>query len=330
MNNPPRRRSVERLQRFLGRRPKAPPSADAQFRKLLKTVRKLNRDRQREVIVAMLDSLSERDRIDMLQGLSQIKRLDYAKADVHLHAETRSAFLRHRAALKEPWTIAWIESCMGPSDVVYDIGANTGVYALLAAKVHGPDIHVYAFEPAFASFTDLNRNIALNGVAERVTALPYALSDRERLIPFGFRSLEAGAAMHGSAETAGKEGESASHVLPIVARPLDAVVDGLGLPPPIHVKIDVDGGELKVLAGAARTLADPALQSVMIEVTSTLEIAAEVDRFFSERGLSKSREFRKPAAGGGATSCWYGLYLRHPERLPAEAFANLRAGAGSE
>ena len=167
---------------------------DKAYARLLKTVRKLHIDKRHEVIRTALDSMTERDKIDSLQSIRMVKRLEYERAEVLLHAETRSSFLRHRAALKEPWTIAWIESCLAPGEVLFDIGANTGVYSLLAAKLHGPELKIVAFEPAFANYADLNRNLVLNGVEAQVVPLPYALSDADRLLSFGFRNLEAGSA----------------------------------------------------------------------------------------------------------------------------------------
>jgi FkbM family methyltransferase len=326
MKKPLAHRAANRLKRLLRKPPEKQLDAGKAFQRLLKAVRKLDLRKRQEVIRFALSSMTERDAIDTFQDHRMVKQLEYAGAEVLLYAETRSAYLRHRAALKEPWTIAWIESCLAKGEVFYDIGANTGVYSLLAAKLHGPDLRIVAFEPAFASFTDLNRNVVLNGVERQVTSLPLALSDRDQLLAFGFRNLEAGAAMHGSEDDAGKGGEGASHVLPVLARPLDALVESLGLPVPKHVKIDVDGGELEVLAGGARTLADPGLETVMIEVTSTPQMAAEVDRFFEERGLVKAREFRKAPAHGAEERCWYGLYVRHPERLSTEAFEGLTVG----
>ena len=48
------------------------------------------------------------------------------------------------------------------------------------------------------------------------------------------------------------------------------VIDVFGLPQPHHIKMDVDGGELAVLEGATRTLSSPALQSMLVEVQTSL------------------------------------------------------------
>lgn len=317
------RHPLNSLRRLFRKPPPKPEPPEKQYRRLLKTVRGLRVEERHEVVKIVLDSLTDRDAMDLLQDLGRTTRLAYSKTEVLLHTETRSAYLRSRAALKEPWTVAWLESCLQPGEVLYDIGANTGVYSLVAAKLHGPALRVFAFEPAFANFSDLNRNIVLNVVEKQITALPVALSDRERLISFGFRNLQAGAALHGVEEAVGKGGEEATHVLSVLGRPLDTIVNSLGLPAPHHVKIDVDGGELEVLAGGGETLKSPHLRTVMIEITSDAEMAESVDRFFVERGLIKAREFHKTPARGQQEGCWYALYARDPASLPTAAFEDL-------
>ncbi|WP_018342191.1 FkbM family methyltransferase [Cytophaga aurantiaca] len=54
----------------------------------------------------------------------------------------------------------WIKLCED-SDVIVDIGANTGVYALVAKTVN-PSSRVYAFEPVARVYQKLRENIELN------------------------------------------------------------------------------------------------------------------------------------------------------------------------
>jgi FkbM family methyltransferase len=51
---------------------------------------------------------------------------------------------------------------IGPNNIVVDIGANIGLFSLLAATI-SPDVTVHAFEPAPDSFALLQKNIAANG-----------------------------------------------------------------------------------------------------------------------------------------------------------------------
>lgn len=65
----------------------------------------------------------------------------------------------------------WIELCR-VSKVIFDIGANTGIYSL-TAKCVNPDARIYAFEPSEKTFIKLIRNVELNNydIACEKTAL---------------------------------------------------------------------------------------------------------------------------------------------------------------
>jgi hypothetical protein len=64
-----------------------------------------------------------------------------------------------------------------PGDVMVDVGANFGLHALLGASCVGPGGHVYAFEPVPSNCRLLERHIALNDFAGRMTLIPKAASD---------------------------------------------------------------------------------------------------------------------------------------------------------
>src|SRR5258708_18009897 len=67
---------------------------------------------------------------------------------------------------------------------VLDVGANVGCYTLLFAQWIGDAGHGYAFEPAAASRAGLERHLAIDGLAGRVTVRPEAISDRSGSAPF--------------------------------------------------------------------------------------------------------------------------------------------------
>jgi FkbM family methyltransferase len=160
--------------------------------------------------------------------------------------------------MKEPETVAWIEEESPQGGVLYDIGANVGAYALIAAK---RGLTVVAFEPAPQNFAVLHENISLNGLDTKITAVPQVLGARSGVHTFSFADYTRGATegfFTGQKERAVQK--------PLLVETLDAIVRSYHLALPSLIKIDVDGGELEVLAGAKETLAAPSLRSILIEV----------------------------------------------------------------
>src|SRR5205085_7533724 len=132
-----------------------------------------------------------------------------------------------------------------PGATVLDVGANVGCYTMLLAGWAGDSGRVYAFEPAAASRAGLERHLALNGLAARVSVRREAVSDRAGDAPF----VDAGT--HGDnrlvpATTPG------STTVPSLS--IDGFCEDAGLSPDV-IKIDIEGAELAALRGARRTIA---------------------------------------------------------------------------
>jgi FkbM family methyltransferase len=176
---------------------------------------------------------------------------------------------------KEPTTIPWLESI--PADgVLVDVGANVGMYSVYAAVMTG--CRVCAFEPEALNYAELNKNLFVNGLHDRATAWCIALADRRAV---GCLHLSTFGASH-SHHDFGERVERADPYAALrrdgprelrqgaVAFTLDELVEDGVLPVPTHLKIDVDGLEPRVLAGAERTLRDPRVESVLVEVDHRL------------------------------------------------------------
>jgi FkbM family methyltransferase len=177
----------------------------------------------------------------------------------------------------------------------------------LAAKKPGGGARVYSFEAGYANLAALTTNVALNGLAGQVTPMPVALSDRTAIDVFNLRDVEPGGARHALGSGAVPEGGPALFPQPVLVFRLDDLVEQFRLPAPNHIKLDVDGGELAVLAGAARTLESPALRTVLIEVSTSLSDA--VTEALGRRGLRlEARILKKNKAGEYAV--WYGVFGR--------------------
>ena len=171
---------------------------------------------------------------------------------------------------KEPSTVEWLAS-FAPGAVLVDVGANVGMYTVWAAVTRGA--RVFAFEPESQNYALLNRNILLNGVSSTVTAYCVGLSDKSGLSVLHMADMRIGGSCHalGEALDYAHQPLQAQFVQGSVAATIDELVADGALPVPHHIKIDVDGFEPKVVAGARATLADTRLKSLLVETNGNLE-----------------------------------------------------------
>jgi FkbM family methyltransferase len=130
-----------------------------------------------------------------------------------------------------------------PGMTVVDVGANIGYYMLLLARLVGPTGHLVCLEPEPGNFSELSRNRAANALGN-VRLLQAAAGAEDGTIGF-MRGLNGTVADSGP-------GDLEARVLR-----LDSLTDVT----PDLVKIDVEGYEGHVLAGASGLLRDrrPAL-----------------------------------------------------------------------
>jgi FkbM family methyltransferase len=227
---------------------------------------------------------------------AHIGRLDYPGAELIVGVTSRTELLsRLRPAAKEPWTVAWIERSLRASDVFWDVGANVGAYALIAASLARDSARIVAVEPAPASYAALCDNVALNGLERSITPLPVLLGERTGLTTL--EPAEAGAAEH----ELGGEGVAA------LAYRLDDLIAAHGLPAPTLMKIDVDGAEAAVLSGAGDTLGRPELRSVLVEIDRSAGDA--VVEQLAAAGL-QAVERVDERDGEPLPNVWYGVFER--------------------
>lgn len=183
-----------------------------------------------------------------------------------LHFETPSA-----RSLHDPWslydnepeTIRWLDS-LPAGAVLWDIGANIGVYALYAARARG--LRVLAFEPSASSYAVLTRNIEVNGLSACIAAYCLALSGDNRLDYLNMAHTEAGHSMHAFGENRTVEGTFDPVFRQATAGfTIDRFCELFAPPPPAHIKLDVDGIESAILAGGRETLPRHT-ETVLVEI----------------------------------------------------------------
>lgn len=139
--------------------------------------------------------------------------------------------------------------------VVVDVGANIGFFTLKFAQWVGPAGQALAIEPDQENFDALTQALARSGVAARVRTFKAVAAERP-----GSLLLERNEFHPGDHKIAlGGAGVA----VPAVS--VDSLADELAGRPVSLIKIDVQGAEMMVLAGARRTLAKHA-PALFVEV----------------------------------------------------------------
>jgi FkbM family methyltransferase len=154
----------------------------------------------------------------------------------------------------EPTTAAACTRHVRPGWCALDIGANVGAHTLNLARLVGAQGRVIAVEPTEYAFAKLQRNLTLNpDLAPRVTALQCFLGTSDAAPAID--RVYAGWPLAGGRELHPKHRGEPMSTRGATMRRLDSVLDAHGRPRVGFVKLDVDGYECEVLAGAAAMLA---------------------------------------------------------------------------
>lgn len=169
--------------------------------------------------------------------------------------------------------IRFVRRLVRPGDEVIDIGANYGTYTLTMAALVGATGRVHAFEPASQPISMLERSLKTNRF-DHVTLHESGLSDH-----VGTASL----AISANPELNSLDGGQQDDAEEIDLTTLDAVLGGY-TGRISFVKMDAEGEEERILAGAARFLAeqDPL---IMFELRHGIEINEGLCEAFMRRGF---------------------------------------------
>jgi len=146
---------------------------------------------------------------------------------------------------------------------VVDIGANIGFYTCLFAAAVGPRGRVLAFEPAPATFAALQENVRRNGF-RNVELEEVALSDHAGTATF--HVFPQGADAYNSLGASTAWGTVSAEEVTVRTAMLDELLAALPAESISVVKIDVEGAEALVLAGATRFFDRLEETVVMIEL----------------------------------------------------------------
>lgn len=164
----------------------------------------------------------------------------------------------------EQFVISDLLTELDTDDVIFDVGANYGLYAAFAGAVLDDD-NVVAFEPYDPNLHRLGATAAVNDLDPEVASV--ALSDHDGEVLF-----DAPSRFKAIAGTSTIRSGTASGEVAVPARTGDSLVEAGELPHPTVIKIDVEGSEPLVLGGLNQTLSDPRVRLVYCEIhTDSLE-----------------------------------------------------------
>lgn len=157
---------------------------------------------------------------------------------------------------------------LSPGDVVYDIGAFIGTHSRAFSQIVGPEGMVYAFEASPKNYEVLLANIAL-GPNANVETINKAVGSQDRItFVINPDDRNAGAKfVRSSKSDAGAESERSEEIR----------LDGSDFPAPKLMKIDVEGAELQVLAGAEALIRKA--HPIIFAEANSIEGSADVLRF---------------------------------------------------
>lgn len=215
--------------------------------------------------------------------------------------------------------MAFVGHVLRPGDVFVDVGANVGSYTLLASGVCGAT--TIAFEAGEEAFAELRKNVEANSLDKRVSAIQAAVGHREGIIRFS-----TGRDTMNSIVAAGGPG------VDVAMTTLSASVKAV----PRLIKIDTEGFDADVVAGAASLLAGHEPMALLVELGPQRGAASEADllRLMADRGFARMDydplARRLTPLGSEQTRMSNALFVREPgffaERVASARPLRLNSG----
>jgi FkbM family methyltransferase len=219
-----------------------------------------------KAIVKMVNNLDKKQRLAVMKGAQMVEPLALPDTTARFAVHSKRE-LNRVALVKETWTAEWV-TLVPTGTVLWDVGANIGVFTVLAALTENVQ-QVVAIEPSSVNAASLSENVHLNKVSGKVVVVHGGVGAETRISRLKLSNVGAGEALHSFGDMLDLPGRG---TIPEVASEhcflwrMDDLAALPGMPFPTRLKIDVDGYEREVLAGGEKVLRDPRLQAIQIEV----------------------------------------------------------------
>ncbi|MFA6317695.1 MAG: FkbM family methyltransferase [Elusimicrobiota bacterium] len=217
------------------------------------------------------DRLVERTGLRRLKARAWLERARLPDGTVLLHRP------QDRCIIDEIRAGTYGTDALAPGGTVVDIGAHIGTFALTAGRRVGPRGRVLALEPSPASLELLRRNVEANAMGW-VSVHPVAAAEAEAEAELFTASDRDNPAADTLSATPGRPRVT------VRLRRLDDLLAEEGVGPIDLLKIDVEGAELRVLAGAPAALARS--RRVVLEVHPPKAEVQDVRKVLEASGFS--------------------------------------------
>ncbi len=157
--------------------------------------------------------------------------------------------------------MAFVLHVLRPGDLFGDVGANIGVYTILASK--NAAASVISIEPIPSTLEKIKQNVLLNNVSELVTILPYVVgSGNEKQSSVWFtQNLDTINHVVGFEELIDKK-----MMIEIPVKTLDEL---FAEKEPVIMKMDIEGFEWPALNGAKKILNSSYIKALVIELNGS-------------------------------------------------------------
>jgi len=200
-----------------------------------------------------------------------------------------------------------------PGDLFVDIGANIGAYSILASATGA---HMISFEPVPATFEAFLDNIHLNRLETHVDARNHAVGRASGVLEMIADQDTTNQALRAEDHYTGKT----------IRVPVVTLDEALQNKTPKLIKIDVEGFETEMLAGAEATFAKSDLHAVIMELNgSGARYGFDEDSLHRQMQSAGFRPCRYDPItrsvtdlNGRKSASGNTLYLRNPEAARSE------------
>ncbi|QNI35404.1 FkbM family methyltransferase [Edaphobacter albus] len=196
--------------------------------------------------------------------------------------------------LSDFFDCAFLLHLLRADDLFVDVGANAGIYTVLAAGAIGST--VISVEPIPQTFEKLCANIRINSVSDKVAAHNIGLGSKEAILRFT-----------SSRDTMNKVIDDVHYDGPSINVRVSSLDMVLQNKVPQLIKIDVEGWESEVIAGSTLTLKNPSLLGLIVEMNG------------SETGLNENeRSVHECLSANGFSPCTYNPVTRSLTPIPSK------------